>query len=143
MTMYTPPEFLTLQTMEAIVEEFEWPARYQLKELHRGAIDLCFERCTILFTEGYESEIEASFVPTDTGLERAVSVYGVLLARGGVDTPELSDYFSPDATLEKVQHGIRDLCKTLLCHFRASLLGDFDWVPAYREYLERSKAENA
>ncbi len=143
MTMYKPPEFLTLPVMDAILREFEWPAPYHLKEVHRGAIDVCFERCTVLITKGYESEMEESFLPKEKGLERTAGVYNILLARGGTDAPELSDYFSPEATLEKVQHGIRDLCTTLLYHFRSSLLGDFNWVPAYREHLERSRARNA
>ncbi len=135
--MYTPPEFLTLRTLEEILGEFSWPAPYRLEELHRGAIHVCFEHCTLLFTEGYESEIEASFLPKETGLERAVGVYDILLARGGVETPALSDYHSPSASLEKVQHGIRDLCITVLHHFRSTILGDFRWALEYRAYLER------
>lgn len=143
MSMYSPPEFLTIPVLAEVLKEFEWPAPYQLEEIDEGAISVIFPACTLLFTEGYESEIELKFLPEDTGLDRAVGVYSILLSQGGKSTPGISGYFSPRASLEKVQHGIRDLCTALLHHFRASLSGSFDWVPAYRDHLNTGETSDA
>jgi hypothetical protein len=139
MTLYTPPKFLTVEVLASVVAEFEWPADYSLKDYNPDGIGMVFPRCTLVFREEFESEMELVFVPEETGIERTVTMYQVLLSRGGHDTPGLIDYFSPGASLEKVQNEIRDLCTTVLYNFHSTLLGDFSWVPAYREYLEQSR----
>lgn len=138
--MYMPPNFMTLELVASIVAELDWPVPYSLEDWRQDGIAMIFPACTVLFEEGFESEMEAYFLPRDTGLDQAVTIYHALLPKGDVEIPGLINYFSPEASLEKVQHGVRDLCTTLLYHFRSSLLGDFDWVPGYREYLERSEA---
>lgn len=137
--MYMPPTFMTLDLVAAIVAEFDWPTSYSLEDWRQDGIAMVLPGCTVLFEEGFESEMEAYFLPRNTGLENAVTVYHALLPRGDLDIPGLINYFCPEATVEKVQNGLRDLCTTLLYHFRSSLLGDFDWVPAYRAYLERER----
>lgn len=138
--MYMPPTFLTLDVLEGVLGQFEWPARYTLKRLPAARVAVQFPGCTLVFVEGFESDMEAKFLPKDTGLDNAVTVYDALLALGSPDTPELLDFDAGGASLEKVQKQAHDLCAVVLHHFRSSLLGDFSWVPAYREYLERSRA---
>jgi hypothetical protein len=132
--MYMPPQFMTLQVVKEVVSKFQWPDAYEIEDWYQDGIALCFPRCTILFEEGFESEVAAYFLARDTGLNNVVSVYDALAHRGKLETPGLIKHFSPGATLEKVQHGIHDLCVVLLNHLSASLLGDFRWVPAYLAY---------
>lgn len=134
--MYMPPQFMTLQVVEEAVRRFHWPDSYSVEDWYQDGIALCFPRCTLLFEEGFESEMAAYFLPRDTGLKNAITIYDALSPRGKLETPGLVRYFSPGATLEKVQYGIHDLCTTILHHLCSSLLGDFSWVPAYREYEE-------
>ncbi len=137
MILYMPPKFLTVEVLAAVVAEFEWPATYTLEELSPDGVSLVFPRCTLVFREGFESEMELVFTPEQTGLERTVTMYQVLLSRGGHETPGLIEYFSPGASLEKVQNEARDLCTIALHHFRSTILGDFRWALEYRAYLER------
>lgn len=136
MSLYMPPKFLTTEVLAAVVAEFVWPETYTLKDWRPDGIAMIFPRCTLVFYEGFESEMELIFRPEETKLQRTASMNQVLFSQGGPDTPGLIDYFSPEASLEKVQNEIRNLSTTVLYHFRSSLLGDFAWVPAYREYLE-------
>jgi hypothetical protein len=140
--MYMPPTFLTLELATEIAAEFEWPVPYSLEDWRQDGIAMRFPGCVVLFEEGFESEMAAFFLPRDTGLESGVNIYHALIPRGDVDTPGIINYFCPEATMEKVQNGLRDLCSTLLHHFRSTLQGDFEWVPAYREYLERSREQH-
>ena len=50
-------------------------------------------------------------------------------------TPALIKYFSPGASLEKVQNGIRDLCTLVLTHLTPFLLGDQSWIESYKKYI--------
>lgn len=137
MTLYMPPKFLTVEVLAAVVAEFQWPATYTFKDWRPDGIGLVFPQCTLVFREGFESEMELAFIPEETGLTRTVTMYQVLLSRGGHETPGLIDYFSPGASLEKVQNDARDLCTVVLHHFRSTLIGDFGWVAEYRAYLAR------
>jgi hypothetical protein len=86
-----------------------------------------FPKCTLAFEEGFESEMQLRFFEID-GLDRPVTLTEVMVALGGLDTPGLINYFSPAASLDKVTNGARDLCRTLLTHFRSTLLGDPGWL---------------
>jgi hypothetical protein len=92
-------------------------------------------RCTLLFSEGFESDISLTFSSDDTGLDQDVSLHQLLVSRGGLATPGLIDMFAPGASLDKVKNGVRDQCMILLTHFGSTLLGDFGWVEGYRTYL--------
>ena len=48
--------------------------------------------------------------------------------------PTLINFFSPQASLDKVKNEVRDLCTLLFTYFRPSLDGDFEWVATYRTY---------
>lgn len=137
--MYMPPQFMTLEAVKEVVSKFRWPAPYTVEDWYQDGVALCFPRCTILFEEGFESEMEAYFLARDTGLDNVVSVYDALAYRGKLETPGLIKHFSPGATLEKVQCGIHDLCSVIISHLSSSLLGDFSWVPAYRAYEEQNR----
>lgn len=142
MTLYMPPTFLTTEVLAGVLKQFEWPAPYTLQKMPVDRVAVQFLKCTLVFVEGFESDMEAKFLPRDTGLDNTVSIYDALLALGSPDTPGLLDFDAGGASLEKVQKQTYDLCAVVLHHFRSSLLGDFDWVPAYREYQdgERQRA---
>jgi hypothetical protein len=97
-------------------------------------------RCHLYVTEGFESNMELKFLPATTGLSRSVSVAEALDAlrkdpsRALPPRPKLLDYFSPYASLDKVKNELRDLCTLLFTYFRPSLVGDFDWIEAYRTH---------
>lgn len=84
-------------------------------------------------------------LPESTGLDHSVSVADALAAlrkdpeRTLPPRPKLIDYFSPQASLDKVKNELRDLCTLLFTYFKPSLTGDFDWVATYRQYGAKSR----
>jgi hypothetical protein len=138
--MYNPPTFLTPEVLAEVLAEFPWPAPYTLEEDLPDGIEIRLPRCHLYVSEGFESDMDLSFLPESTGLDHLVSVGSALRAlsedpdRTLPPPPKLIDYFSPGASLDKVKNELRDLCTLLFTYFRPSLDGDFDWVAAYRAH---------
>lgn len=142
--MYNPPTFLTVALLADVVGEFEWPAPYVLEDDLPDGIAVVFPRCTLYFSEGFESHMTLKFLSEDTGLDRSVTLTEVLVAlRSFEELPdvELIRDPTPHATLDKVRNGIRDLCTLVLTHLRPTLLGDFSWVDIYRRYVAGTQAD--
>lgn len=135
--MYTPQHYLTMDVLAEVLAEREWPAPYRLENYLPDGIAAVFPKCTLFFEEGFESDMEVSFLVEDTGLDEPVTLKDILISRGGVDTPGLINFFSPHASLDKVKNEVRDLCTIFMTHFRGMLDGDFAWVDDYRKYLAR------
>lgn len=95
-------------------------------------------RCHLCVTEGFESEMDLSFLPESTGLHDMVSIGDALRAlkadpsRTLPPEPKLINFFGSEASLEKVQNDLRDLLTLLFTSCKPSLEGDFGWVAAYR-----------
>jgi hypothetical protein len=138
--MYSPPTFLTPEVLLQVLAEFFWPGPYTVEDDRPDGIEVRLPRCHLYVTEGFESNMELKFLPATTGLSRSVSVAEALdalrkdPARTLPPRPKLLDYFSPHASLDKVKNELRDLCTLLFTYFRPSLVGDFDWIEAYRTY---------
>ena len=135
--MYNPPRFLTPAVLGEVLAEFPWPAPYTVTADFDG-IEVRLPRCHLYVTEGFESDMDLAFLPECTGLDDMVSVGDALRAlRADPDRPlppepKLINYFSPNASLDKVKNELRDLFTLIFTYFRASLEGSFDWVTAYR-----------
>lgn len=137
--MYSPPTFLTPEVLAEVLAEFPWPEPYKLEDDRPDGIEICLPRCHLYVTEGFESNMSLKFLPESTGLDRSVSVADALAAlrkdpeRTLPPRPRLIDYFSPQASLDKVKNELRDLLTLLFTYFQPSLSGDFDWVATYRK----------
>lgn len=138
--MYSPPTFLTPEVLAEVLAERPWPAPYTLVDDRPDGIEICLPRCHLYVTEGFESNMDLKFLAESTGLDRSVSVADALTAlrkdseRTVPPRPKLIDYFSPQASLDKVKNELRDLCTLLFTYFQPSLSGDFDWVTTYRTH---------
>lgn len=138
--MYTPPTFLTPKVLAEVLAEFPWPAPYTLEDDRPDGIEIHLPRCHLYVTEGFESDMYLYFLSQSTGLDNLVDIGDALhvLAtdpdRVLPPEPKLINFFSPGASLEKVQNEVRDLCTLLFTYFRPSLEGDFSWVAYYREH---------
>ncbi len=131
-----------MEVLSEVLSEFEWPAPYTLEDELPDGIVMSFPNCNLFFVEGFESEMTLELPPSETGMDRSMTIEHALLAisadpegSGGVQTPGLINDRSPAASLDKVKNGIRDLCKMLLTHLEACILGDFSWVDKYKAYL--------
>jgi hypothetical protein len=142
----TPPTFLTPEVLTEVLAEFPWPAPFTLVDDRPDGIEVRLPRCILYVTEGFESDMDLKFMPESTGLESSVSVGDALRElredpnRTLPPRPKLIDYFSPQASLEKVKNELRDLCTLLFTYFRPSLDGDFAWVAGYDAALRRRGA---
>lgn len=136
--MYTPPTFLTMGVLQGILAEFTWPAPYTLENELPDGIWMIFPGASIEFCEGFESEMYVRFSSEDTGVHRDLKLFHALHALASDPgrmlpaEPRLIRHFSPGASLEKVQNGLRDLCTLVLTYLTPYLLGDRSWVEAYR-----------
>ena len=135
--MYNPPKYLTPPVLSEVMAEFPWPAPYTFKADFDG-IEIDLPRCHLYVTEGFESDMDLAFLPESTGLDEMVSVGDALRAlkdnpgRALPLEPNLINFFSPGASLDKVKNDLRDLFTLLFTYFRSSLDGDFSWTTTYR-----------
>lgn len=143
--MYEPERYLTMQIASEVLSEFEWPTAFKLEDRLPDGIAMAFPRCTVVLSEGFESEMMLRFLPGDTGLKETVTLRHILVALKSVHgreglppVPALINDCSPLASLDKVKNGIRDLSMLLLTYLRPCLLGDFSWVEMYRTFKRRT-----
>lgn len=137
--MYDPPHFLTPAVLAEVLAERAWPGPYHLDDLLPDGIAVVLPKCKLFFEEGFESDMSVWFDADQVGVDEPVSLRDIMISRGGIETPGLVSKCSPQASLDKVKDGVRDLCTILFTHFRSSLDGNFTWVPEYRAYLARGR----
>ncbi len=138
----TPKKFLTMEVFSEIVDQYGWPAPYKLEALSPQAILMQFPKCNLVFKEGFESEMYLYFLVSDTHspytleLGDAISVISPQAERNGKPVVEglFNDNY-PWPNLEKVQHGIHDICKIVLAHLTPCILGDWSWLPKHFEKM--------
>jgi hypothetical protein len=135
--MYSPPTFLTPEVLAEVLAEFPWPAPFALVDDRPDGIEVHLPHCHLYVSEGFESDMNLKFMAESTGLDRSVPIADALAAlradpkRTLPPLPRLIDFFSPQASLDKVKNEVRDLCTLLFTYFRSSLEGDFSWVSTY------------
>lgn len=139
--MYEPKKYLTMQVASEVLAEFEWPERYVLEDWSPDGIAMIFPKCTLIFSEGFESDMDLVFSAEDTGLDETLTLTDALLAIRSTSDPAslppapalIRDHI-PHASLEKVKIGIRNLSMLILTYLPSCMLGDFSWVGAYRAF---------
>ncbi len=143
MDPYTPPKkLLTIEVFTEIIEQYEWPAPYTIENLLPKGIIMRFPKCNLVFVEAFQSTIELDFLVSDTHspytleLGHALSVVSPQAERKGKPLVEglFNDNF-PLPSIEKVQHGIHDICKIVLAHLTPCILGDWSWLPKHFEKM--------
>lgn len=127
--MYNPPTFMTLELLDQLLAEFEWPAPYTLDDELPDGIVVTFPRCHLYFTEGFESAIQIRFLPEDTGADEPLTLGHALSTIASAPPPQIPP--TMHASLDKVIAGIREQCTLVLTYLRPCLLGDFGWVERY------------
>jgi hypothetical protein len=140
--MYMPPTFLTPEVLARILEEYQWPAPYTLEDELPDGIAMVLPKCTLFFSEGFESEMNLSF-PTVTEFEDSIDLTEVIIALRSEDAsddklaPAPVGRHIPGASLEKVENGIRNRCNWVRTYLGPTLEGDFGWVETLKRYRAR------
>jgi hypothetical protein len=137
--MYNPPRFLTPEVLDSVMRDFPWPASYTLKPDADG-IEIRLPRCGLYVTEGFESDMDLSFLPDSTGLDDLVSIGDAIRALEADGTRELPpepiliNFFGPTPSLEKVKSDVHDLLTLLFTYLHPSLDGNLEWLAPYRAH---------
>lgn len=144
--MYEPKKYLTMQVASEVLAEFEWPERYVLEDWSPDGIAMVFPKCILIFSEGFESDMDLVFSAEDTGLDEMLTLTDALLAIKSTSdpvslppAPPLIREHIPHASLEKVKIGIRNLSMLILTYLPSCMLGDFRWVETYKAFKSRAK----
>jgi hypothetical protein len=132
--MYSPKAYMTMDVLAQLLAEFDWPAPYLLDDDLPDGIIVAFPKCQLYISEGFESRMTMRFLDSSPGLPETVELHELLRSMGSPSTEGIDPTDPPAASLEKVQIGVRNLCKRVLTHCRATLLGDFSWYPAFAAY---------
>jgi len=102
---------MTIEVLSDLLREFEWPAPYELEDWLPDGIAVVFPKCQLFFSEGFESHLSLKFLAESPGLGETVDLHALMVSLGGLHTPGLDKTHLPQASLEKVQIGVRNLCK--------------------------------
>jgi hypothetical protein len=124
-----------------VLEEFKWPAPYVLEDWLPDGVAMIFPRCTLMFSEGFESDMDLTLFAPEAGADEIVTLTDFLLAlRASANDadlppePALIRTHVPHASSEKVKIGIRNLSLLALTFARHCMLGDFSWVESYKAF---------
>lgn len=142
--MYEPQKFLTVEMASEVLKEFEWPAPYVLEDWQPDGIAMVFPKCTLMFSEGFESDMDLTLSVPDARADEIVTLTDYLLMlRATTDReslppePTLIRKHVPHASPEKVKIGLRNLAVLSLAFARHCMLGDFNWMENYRSFRAR------
>lgn len=131
--------FLTVELMAQILQEFEWPAEYELIDDLPDGIIVSFPKSNFVFMDGMNGQIVVKFLVEDTHTTDQLDVFHALLTlvpeseRSGPLLPELTKYTSPFMSRENTQTGIRNNCNLILANLGGVISGDFSWVKKYEK----------
>lgn len=138
--MYDPGSYMSMETMQEVVSEFDWPAEYVLEDELPDGIVLAFPKSNFFFVEGFESEVEVRFFSEDTGVDTPLNLkhaLGILIPqeRKGQDLKDLGidENLPPRASADKVRAGIRNACILIQTYLMPVVDGDFSWVSQYQQ----------
>lgn len=132
--MYNPPRYMTKEVVSKVLAEFVSPAAYTVDDAGLpDDVSVLFPGCTLVLIESFESDMHMSFeLPS---CEPLIDLGSALRWLGdGMSpptTPGLNTFFSPGASLEKVEYGLRNIFLMVLTHFRETLVGDTGWGERY------------
>jgi hypothetical protein len=148
--MYNPEKYLTPEILDKLLAEFNWPEKYcvDFDDNSTEGIEVKFPHSSILFIEGFESEIDVKFLNEQTNRDEnqsSLSIGHALMVleeeaknRNDFVEPKLSNFFSPEASYEKVIHGVKNMCELIQAYLLPCMMGDFSWVEKY----ENTKNKN-
>jgi hypothetical protein len=139
--MYNPPTYLTSETLNQILAEFSWPSAFEIREedCTVDGIKVRFPKCIVYFREGFESDISfylANPILKDIKYWSSFDLIHYVYEPAIRNTPSfkepaLNNFFSPFASLEKVENGLRDICILIKTYLYPCIDGDYSLIEEY------------
>jgi hypothetical protein len=135
-------EYLTLDLVKQVVQEFEWPVDYELETSPYGIL-MRLPGSSLLFEEESFGCVDVRFlVETQKGhslrLAHALSVLipDVMYKEHNWDYANLEVTAGMSPSKEKVERGIRNLCKKMHAWLLPFFKGDHSWIREYEQYYD-------
>nr|WP_293843248.1 hypothetical protein [uncultured Arsenicibacter sp.] len=140
--MYYPESYFDIEILKEVLEQYSWPSDYYLQEVKSGNIIIVFPKCRLIISEGFESSMTAYFLNSEinrTETQASVSIFSAvqivksrIIKNAGVEEPEgLVRFLEVEPSLEKVKHGLNNICILLQAYLLPCIEGDFSWVEEY------------
>ena len=144
--MYDTPAFFNIDVMKEVLNEYKWPLEYKLND-YSDEVIIEFPKCSIVIREGFESDMNAYFLNSQTGRSDTQQSLDVFDAVGVLDpiNPQndqalklkgFVDNLEGKASLEKVKLGLHNICILLQAYLLPCINGDFSWVELYNNWVE-------
>lgn len=142
--MYNPDTFFNIHVLKEVLNEYEWPLEYKLKETNSGGAIIEFPKCSIVISEGFESKMNAYFLNSQTGrsdtqyslkLFHAIDVLKSINPQNDQDLEfkGLVRNLEVEPSLEKVKQGLHNICILLQAYLLPCIQGDFNWVEEFNK----------
>jgi hypothetical protein len=143
--MYNPETFFNMKVLKEVLSNYDWSIEYELLETNTEAIILKFPKCSIVISEGFESNMNAHFLNFQTGrnniqhslsLFDAVNVYKPIFEKNDVfkEPERLIRNLEVEPSLDKVKDGLHNICLLLKTYLSLCIEeGDFSWVDEYNK----------
>lgn len=140
--MYNPASFFNIEILEEVLSNYDWPSDYTLEKVGAGNILLHFPKCKIVFSESFESKMNAYFVNSDINRENnkaslqvidAVKILKPIKEKESVfiSPTGLKNFLDEEPSKQKVKDGLNNICILLQTYLLPCIEGDFSWVNIY------------
>ncbi|MBF7089960.1 hypothetical protein IUY40_00150 [Flavobacterium sp. ALJ2] len=135
-------QFFSIDILKQVLNQYDWPAEYELQEVISGNIRVQFPNCTLIISESYESSILAYFLNSEIGRSDKQHTLTIFDAVRTISiTKEVNsdfqknikfnEYIEPEASLGKVMKGLQNICILLQTYLLPCIGGDFSWLEEY------------
>jgi hypothetical protein len=140
--MYNPESFFDIEILEEVLSSYDWPSNYTLEKVGAGNIKLRFPKCSIVFSEGFESSMNAYFLNSDTNRAKDKTSLKILDAvnvlksskekePGYKPSKDFKLFLEDEPSRQKVKDGLNNICILLQTYLLECIQGDFSWVEMY------------
>jgi hypothetical protein len=142
--MYHPKSYFSINILKQVLDNYNWLSKYTLQETNSGDVIIRFPKCSVIISEGFESNMNAYFPNSETKRNDKQSTLNLFDAVDAVKSirelendfippKELVQYFDIEPSLEKVKQGLNNICILLQTYLLPCIEGDFSWVEEYNK----------
>ena len=144
--MYNPESFFDIEILEEVLSNYDWSSNYTLEKVGAGSIKLRFPKCSIVFSEGFESNMNAYFLNSETNRDKDKASLKVVDAvqvlkptkekeSGFIPPKNIKRFLEVEPSKQKVKDGLNNICILLQTYLLECIQGDFSWVDEIPETI--------
>lgn len=137
--MYNRNSFFNIEILKEVLSDYQWPAEYTLEEVEAGNVLLHFPKCKILFSEGFDSKMNAYFLNSEIGREEwkgSLKIFDAVRILKPIKEKEpgfkqptgLIRFLDEVPSEQKVRDGLNNIIILLQAYLLSCIQGDFSWL---------------